>query len=160
MRLYEAHLPVANTETAKDFYATVLGLPFAYRDPTRDIIFLWAGSKEQGMIGLWGPSTAYGPKNGIVRKCHLAFAVSLDQLLAAIKKLNECGIETFGFGGHLTHEPTVIGWMPSAQIYFRDPDGHSLELISILPDVPNPNFIGTYSEWKKLHGSTLKLEPR
>jgi hypothetical protein len=45
-----------------------VGLPFAYRDPTRDIVFLWAASKEQGMIGLWGPNTAYGQEDGIARK--------------------------------------------------------------------------------------------
>jgi lactoylglutathione lyase len=127
-----------------------VGLPFAYRDPTRDIIFLWAVSKEQGMLGLWGPNTAYGQENGIARKCHLAFAVSFDQLLAAIKRLNESGIETLGFGGHKTHEPTVIGWMPSAQIYFRDPDGHMLEFISLLLGDPRPGFVGAYSEWLKL----------
>ncbi len=77
-------------------------------------------------------------------------AVSLNQLLTAIKKLNNHGIETLGFGGHKTNEPTVIGWMPSAQIYFRDPDGHMLEFISILPDAPDPTFVGLYSEWKKL----------
>jgi len=150
MRLYETHLPVANTEVAKDFYTTVVGFPFAYHDPTCDIIFLWAASKEQGMIGLWGPNTAYGQENGMARKCHLAFAVSFDQLLAAIKKLNECGIKTLGFGGHQTQEPTVIGWMPSAQIYFRDPDGHVLEFITILPDASNPRLVGAYSDWKKL----------
>ncbi len=150
MRLYETHLPVANTEVAKDFYTTVVGFPFAYHDPTCDIIFLWAASKEQGMIGLWGTNTAYEQENGMARKCHLAFAVSFDQLLAAIKKLNECGIKTLGFGGHQTQEPTVIGWMPSAQIYFRDPDGHVLEFITILPDAPNPRFVGAYSDWKKL----------
>ena len=109
MHLYETHLPVANTEIAKDFYTDVVGLLFAYRDPTRDIVFLWAASKEQGMIGLWGPTTAYGRDDGIARKCHIAFAVSFDQLLVAIKKLNERGIETLGFGGNKTHEPTVIG---------------------------------------------------
>ena len=62
MHLYETHLPVANTEIAKDFYTEIVGLPFAYRDPTRDIVFLWAASKEQGMIGLWGPNTAYGQR--------------------------------------------------------------------------------------------------
>src|SRR5206468_865772 len=144
------HLAVANTEIAKDFYTKIVGLPFAFRDPTRDIVFLWAVSKEQGMIGLWGPTTAYGREDGIARKCHIAFAVSFDQLLVAIKKLNESGIETLGFGSHKTHEPTVIGWMPSAQIYFRDPDGHMLEFISILTDAPNPRFIGAYSDWKKL----------
>ena len=150
MHLYETHLPVANTEIAKDFYTDVVGLLFAYRDPTRDIVFLWAASKEQGMIGLWGPTTAYGRDDGLARKCHLAFAVSFDQLLVAIKKLNERGIETLGFGGHKTHEPTVIGWMPSAQIYFLDPDGHMLEFISVLPDPPDPTFTGVYSDWRKL----------
>jgi lactoylglutathione lyase len=150
MHLYETHLPVANTEISKDFYTEIVGLAFAYRDPGRDIVFLWADSKQKGMIGLWGPNTAYGRENGIARKCHVAFAVSFDQLLRVIKKLNECGIETLGFGGHQTHEPTVIGWMPSAQIYYRDPDGHMLEFISILPDLPDPSFIGTYSDWKNL----------
>lgn len=150
MHLYETHLPVANTEIAKDFYTEIVGLPFAYRDPGRDIVFLWAASKEQGMISLWGPNTTYGQDNGIARKCHLAFAVPFHELLAAIRKLNECGIETLGFDGHQTHEPTVIGWMPSVQIYFRDPDGHILEFISILPDPPDPGFIGTYSDWKNL----------
>jgi hypothetical protein len=114
MHLYETHLPVANTEIAKAFYTEIVGLPFAYRDPTRDIVFLWATSKEQSMIGLWGPNTAYGREDGIAQKCHVAFAVSLDQLFAAIEELNKKGIETLGFGGHKTHEPTVIGWMPSA----------------------------------------------
>lgn len=150
MHLYETHLPVASTEIAKDFYTEIVGLRFAYRDPGRDIVFLWADSKQKGMIGLWGPNTAYGRENGTVRKCHVAFAVPLDQLVAAINKLNECGIETLGFGGYQTPEPSVIGWMPSAQIYFRDPDGHMLEFISILPDPPNPKFIGAYSDWKKL----------
>ena len=150
MHLYETHIPVANTEIAKDFYTEIVGLPFAYRDPRRDIVFLWAASREQRMMGLWGPNTAYGPQNGIAQRCHVAFALSLEQLFAAIEKLNEDGIETLGFGDHKTDEPTVIGWMPSAQIYFRDPDGHMLEFISILPDTPNPSFNGPYSEWKKL----------
>ena len=96
------------------------------------------------------PNTAYGQEDGIARKCHMAFACSLDQLLAAIRKLNKHGIETFGFGGHKTHEPTVIGWMPSAQIYFRDPDGHMLEFISILPDPPDPSFNGAYLRVEKI----------
>ncbi len=77
-------------------------------------------------------------------------AVALDELFAMIAKLNQNGIDILGFGGDKTKEPTVIGWMPSAQIYFRDPDGHMLEFITILPGRPNPSFNGPYSEWKKL----------
>ena len=54
MHLYETHLPVTNTEIAKDFYTEIVGLTFAYRDPGRDIVFLWADSKDKGMIGLGG----------------------------------------------------------------------------------------------------------
>ena len=153
MHLYETHLPVADTKVAEKFYREVVGLPFAYRDPSRDIVFLWVDAKQKAMIGLWGPNTTYGKQNGITQKCHVAFAVSLDQLFATIEKLNANNIETLGFDGNKSSEPTVIGWMPSAQIYFRDPDGHMLELISILPDPPNPKFNGRYSEWKKLIAS-------
>ena len=149
MHLYETHLPVADTETAQAFYTEVVGLPFAYRDPARDIVFLWATSKEQGMIGLWGPGTEYGPRADRSAKHHIAFAIRLNLLFEAIQRLAAKGIQTFAFGGNALNEPSVIGWMPSAQIYFRDPDGHVLELISILPDEPRPEFSGTYSEWTK-----------
>jgi lactoylglutathione lyase len=150
MHLYETHLPVADTIVAEKFYREIVGLPFAYRDPTRDIVFLWVDRKEKAMIGLWGPNTGYGRQDGTAQKCHVAFGISLEELFAVITKLNEQGIETLGFGGQKTHEPTVIGWMPSAQIYFRDLDGHMLEFISILPDPPDPNVNVLYSEWKKL----------
>ncbi len=150
MHLYEAHLPVADTKTAEKFYRAIVGLPFACRDPTRDIVFMWADAKEKAMIGLWGPNTAYGSRDGVVKKHHLAFAVSLDDLFAAIKKLNGHRIETLGFDGEKTDEPTVIGWAPAAMIYFRDPDGHMLEFITILPDPPDPAYNGSYAQWKKL----------
>ena len=37
-------------------------------------------------------------------------------------------IVTRNFTGEETTEPSVIGWMPSAQIYFQDPDGHVWEV--------------------------------
>ena len=151
MHLYETHIPVADTRISETFYKEVIGLPFAYRAPSRDIVFLWVDEKQKGMVGLWGASTGYGRQNAVLTRCHLAFAVSFEQLQRAIVKLNERGIETSGFGGKLTTEPSVIGWMPSAQIYFRDPDEHSLEFIAILPQPPNASFVGSYSEWIKLN---------
>ena len=150
MHLYETHIPVRDTKISETFYQEVVGLPFAYRDPTRDIVFLWVDEKPKGMIGLWGASTGYGRQNGMLTQCHLAFAVSFEELRRTVKKLLERGIETSGFGGNSTSEPSVIGWMPSAQIYFRDPDEHSLEFITILPETPNASFVGSYSEWVKL----------
>jgi lactoylglutathione lyase len=150
VHLYETHIPISDTKVSEAFYSDIVGLPFAYRDPTRDIVFLWVDEKQSGMIGLWGPTTGYGLQNGLITRCHLAFAVSFEQLQSAIVKLNEHRIETTDFSGKSTKEPSVIGWMPSAQIYFHDPDGHSLEFITILPEAPNASFLGSHSDWAKL----------
>ena len=50
--------------------------------------------------------------------------------LVAGQRLNGLGVATHNFAGEETTEPSVIGWMPSAQLYFRDPDEHLLELVS------------------------------
>jgi lactoylglutathione lyase len=146
MHLYEAHLPVSDTEAAQRFYVETIGLQFAHRDLRRDIVFLWAGCNRQSMLGLWGPSTTLGRE---LHKCHIAFAVSLPELLAAGEKLNASGIQTQNFPGEKTTEPSVIGWMPSAQPYFHGGDGHSLKFIALLDESPEPSFVGTLSEWKQ-----------
>lgn len=120
MYLYETHLPVANTEASTTFYTQIVGLEFAYRDPARDL-----------------------------HRGHFAIAISLPQLLAIGQRLNDLGVPTRDFAGAETTEPSVIGWMPSAQLYFRDPDGHSVEFISLLDDPPDPSFIGPLSEWQR-----------
>jgi len=146
MHLYETHLPVQSTEVSQRFYLEVVGLVFAYRDPTRDVVFLWIGENKRSMLGLWGPDTTRGRQP---YKCHFAMALSLPELLAAGKRLNDLGVSSRNFGGEKTAEPSVIGWIPSAQLYFPDPDGHSLEFIAILDDPPDPGFIGPLSEWQK-----------
>jgi lactoylglutathione lyase len=146
MHLYEAHLPVADTDAAQQFYVETVGLRFAHRDSTRDIVFLWAGGDKKSMLGLWGPSTTLGRE---FHKCHIAFNVSFPELLAAGKRLSEAGIQTRNFANKKTTEPSVIGWMPSAQLYFHDLDGHSLEFIALLDESPEPGFVGPLSEWKK-----------
>ena len=50
------------------------------------------------------------------------------ELIAAGERLNAAKIQTQNLPEETT-EPPVIGWMPSVQLYFRDPDGHSLEFI-------------------------------
>src|SRR3954470_19405805 len=123
MHLYEAHLPVQSTERSQAFYLQVVSLQFAHRDPKRDAVFLWIGGNKRSMLGLWGPSTTRGSD---FHKCHFAIAVSLPELLASGKRLAASGIECRNFQDEKAIEPSVIGWMPSAQLYFPDPDGHWL----------------------------------
>ena len=151
MYLYETHLPVQRTEVSQRFYIDVVSLEFAYRDPARDVVFLWIGSNRRSMLGLWGPSTTRGSD---FHKCHFAIALSLPELLASGKRLAASGIACQNFLSEKTTEPSVIGWMPSAQLYFPDPDGHSLEFIALLDDTPDPDFIGSLSAWRK------RAEPR
>ena len=43
----------------------------------------------------------------------------------------------------------MIGWMPAASVYFKDPDGHSLEVISVMDAPSDPAFgVASYSAWQ------------
>src|SRR6476660_7619234 len=78
-----------------------------------------------------------------------AFNVPLAELLAASERLNAAGIQTQNFAGEKTTEPSVIGWKPSAQLYFRDRDGHSVEFITLLDESPEPEFVGSALRMEK-----------
>jgi lactoylglutathione lyase len=149
MHLYETHLPVQSTEASLRFYVEVVGLEFAHRARLRDLVFLWIGSNRRSMVGLWGPSTTYASDFHKFQKCHFAIRMELPELLASGKRLAASGIECRNFQDEKTTEASVIGWMPSAQLYFRDPDGHSVEFIALLDDKPDPDFIGSLSAWQK-----------
>jgi hypothetical protein len=42
----------------------------------------------------------------------------------------------------------VIGWMPAAAVYFRDPDGHLIEYLTMLEAQPRPDLgITAWSTW-------------
>jgi len=144
VHLYETHLPVKDTEVSSRFYVDVVGLDYAHRDLTRDVVFLWIGSKKRSMLGLWGPTTPWGQSH----RCHFAVALALSDPLAAGSRLSSLGVVTRDFSGKITTEPSVIGWMPSAQIYFSDPDGHTVEYITLLGEAPECEFVGSLSAWK------------
>jgi lactoylglutathione lyase len=55
-----------------------------------------------------------------------------------------------------TNEPSVIGWMPAAAVYFRDPDGHLLEYVAMLDAEPRPDLgILSWSPWQ----AALRTDP-
>lgn len=145
MYLYETHLPVKSTEISQRFYMQVVGLEFAHRDRTRDAVFMWIGRNRRSMLGLWGPGTTRG---GDFHLGHFAIAVSLPELRTQGRRLEDLGVRTRNFAGEETAEPSVFGWMPSAQLYFHDPDDHSLEYIALLDDPPDPDFVGPLSTWQ------------
>ncbi len=67
---------------------------------------------------------------------HIAFDVELQHVLEGPRRLTALGVPPLSFFGEPTDEPTVIGWMPAATVFFRDPDGHLLEYLAILDDPP------------------------
>jgi lactoylglutathione lyase len=97
------------------------------------------------MLGLWSIGTA-----PIGLNLHVAFEVAeINDLLDAPKRLKDQGIVPISFFGKESMEPSVIGWMPAAAIYFRDPDGHMMEYLTMLDDeLARPDLgIVSWSDW-------------
>ena len=143
--LFETHLTVRDVALSVAFYRDVVGLPVAIEMPERNVAFHWIGAPGQSMLGLWGVGSSPN-----VMELHTAFSVSLDDLLEAPERLRESGVTPLSFFGQETSDPSVIAWMPAATLYFRDPDGHLLEYLTMLDDEPDPEAgIVPLSEWQK-----------
>jgi lactoylglutathione lyase len=133
--LFETHLTVADLERSTAFYRDVVGLPVALELPERGAAFHWIGEAGQAMLGLWSIGSA-----PIGMRLHIAFDMALEDVLAAPASLRAQGIEPLSFFGEPADEPSVIGWMPAAAVYFHDPDGHMLEYLAMLEGPPRPEL--------------------
>ena len=141
--LFEAHLPVADVSRSVAFYRGVLGLEVAYEDAGCGLAFVWAGEPGGAMLGLWSLGTA-----PMGMRLHVAFATPLEEVLRAPAALAAAGVVPLSFFRKETREPSVIGWMPAAAVYFHDPDGHLLEYLTMLEQEPRPDAgIVSYSAW-------------
>jgi len=148
--LFETHLTVSDLRRSIRFYQDNLGLHLALEVLERNAAFFWIGdpssySSRRSMLGLWSIGTA-----PIGLTLHVAFEVAkINDLLDAPKRLKDQGIMPLSFFGIESMEPSVIGWMPAAAIYFRDPDGHMMEYLTMLDDeVARPGVgIVSWSEW-------------
>lgn len=147
--LFETHLTVQDLARSTAFYRDVVGLSPGYELPDGGGAFFWTGAAGRAMLGLWpaGPAP-------FSLALHVAFAVSLDDVLRAPDRLRGAGLTPLSFFGSETDEASVIGWMPAAAIYFRDPDGHLLELISMLDEEPDEAAgVVSWAEWRsRRHG--------
>lgn len=143
--LYEAHLPVSDVRKSVAFFKK-LGLELAY-DGER-VTFMWI-EKGRSWLGLWQTAEVDLPYHPSIR--HVAFYVELEGIQRAKEWLREKNIEvreTFDFSAD--RQPLVLPNNPQAHaaIYFNDPDGNSLELISPLrPDVEESFEMMTLNEW-------------
>ena len=141
--LFEAHLNVSSLDRSLPFYREVVGLTLAYELPERGAAFLWCGAPGGSMLGLWEQGSM-----PMAMRLHVAFSVSLAEVLAAPARLAAHGVEPLSFFGEPTEEPSAIGWMPAAALYFRDPDGHSLEYLAMLDGPSRPELgIVPWAEW-------------
>ncbi len=141
--LFEAHLIVSDLDRSIGFYGETVGLPLAMHDPELGAAFFWIGGVGKSMLGLWtsGPAP-------ITLSLHVAFATSLADVIGANDRLRQLGVTPLSFYATEADEPSVIGWMPAAAVYFRDPDGHMLEYLAMLNDRPDPERrIWTWSDW-------------
>ena len=147
--LFETHLTVADLGRSVAFYRDVVNLPLALEVPSRGAAFFWVGGPGQSMLGLWSLGSA--PMGMVL---HIAFEVGLDELLGAPALLIASGVPPLSFFGEPTSEPSVIGWMPAAAVYFRDPDGHQLEYLAMLDERPRSDLgVIPWSEWIAKAGS-------
>jgi lactoylglutathione lyase len=141
--LFETHLTVRDLDRSVAFYRDLVGLELGLHERDRGAAFFWIGPPGRSMLGLW----AAGPAPFAV-SLHVALAASLDDVLDAPGRLRRLGVTSLSFHGEEANEPSVIGWMPAAAVYFRDPDGHLLEYLAMLDARPDPDrgIVG-WSEW-------------
>jgi lactoylglutathione lyase len=148
--LFEAHLTVTDLDEAIGFYRDVLGLRLAHVPENRRAAFFWIGSSGNAMLGLWAAGSS-----PLKITSHVAFRVGLADILAAPRALRSAGITPLGFDGKPTDLPDVLAWMPAAAVYFRDPAGHLLEYIAMLPDTPCSDCgVLPWRMWELLHHAT------
>lgn len=143
--LFEGHLPVADLQRSIAFYRDTLELQLAHMVAAQQVAFFWIGDPGEGMLGLW--ETGSAPQHLTL---HLALRTTIAQIVTAPAALRAAGVTPLDFDGRPTDEAVVIAWMPAAAVFFRDPDGHLLEYIAMLPDAPRPDLgVVPWPAWRR-----------
>lgn len=116
----------------RKFYTTVLGLPVVAQDPERHVFFR-VGPASMLLVFRASATLAPGdfPPHGTHGPGHAAFGIAADQLDAWRARLAQHNVS-------IEHE---ITWPRGGHsLYFRDPAGNSVELIT-------PGVWGTPAGW-------------
>jgi lactoylglutathione lyase len=151
--LFELHLTVSDLDRAIAFYREVVGLQLAHVIAARQAAFFWIGAARNAMLGLW--TAGSGPQRVSL---HTAFRVSLADVVTAPRVLRTAGITPLDFDGQPTEQPIVIAWIPAASVFFRDPDGHLLEYIAMIPHEPRPEYgVVPWRMWELLCDTPVEV---
>lgn len=147
--LFETHINVSDLDRSIAFYCNVLGLTLGRRENDRRVAFIMLGGPGQSVLGLWEK-----PREKVTSQ-HFAFRATVDDVVNnSVAWLKERGLPCRNFLRDGTERPMVFAWVPAIAIYFRDPDGHSLELIAVLPDPPRPELgVVSWEDWQKVRTS-------
>ncbi len=148
--LYETHLPVSDVGRSVDFYET-LGFRVGHgsrSDPSALLLYEHGGIRW--MLGLFRVDQI---SHRHPAEYHVALRVAEEDVDEMIPYLRERGIDPvhpdLAPSQGPMDEPIVHGWMPAAAVFFRDPDGHLLELIAELSGEPRPDAVYMpLSEWR------------
>ena len=111
-------LAVRDVEQAANWYGDVLGFERRYEDVWNGIpTFIAKGNTAIALFPLRNNDSPSARGTGRVGMLHLAFRANRENFLGAQQELKKRGIK-FEFQDHeISHS-----------IYFRDPDGHELEI--------------------------------
>lgn len=132
--LFETHVYTTDLARAIGFYRDRLGLHLAHHLASRKVAFFWIGTPGNAMLGVWEVDETEW------RSSHFAFTIAEEDIVTGMARLREAGIEVLDFWGEPTNDPTVHSWMPACGIFFRDPDGNSLELLAMLDGAGRPDM--------------------
>jgi len=145
--IYEAHLPVSDLKKSIEFYKK-LELEIAYQQ--EKLVFFWI-EKGRSWLGLWETDKVKTPYHPSLR--HIAFQIDRDNMQGIKEWLEERDIAvSTNFGFPPEKQPLVLPNNPQAHaaIYFKDPDGNSIELIAPLRlDFEEEFKMMTLEEWNE-----------
>ena len=111
-------LAVSDVEQSAQWYIDVLGFERRYQDLWGGIpAFIGKGNTAIALFPMRDGHPKSPARSGGIRMLHLAFRANRENFLTAQQELKKRGIK-FEFQDHeISHS-----------IYFRDPDGHELEI--------------------------------
>jgi catechol 2,3-dioxygenase len=119
-RIGHVVIKVRDLERSRNFYTDVIGLKLMMEAPKIKMAFFASNGRDHHELGcIEVGADAPGPQKGEVGLVHIAFRLrDEDHLRAAYRELKEKDVPILSTVDHGI----------TKSIYFRDPDGHQLEI--------------------------------